>query len=162
VFDKIATWVERVKQIGDVVAQYDASQMSLPWAGIRLLLQIGVNDVQTFGAMAEGVEFISDLVTRCAIVEELYLQGTSEARTQLDKAIVKLYTVVLQCLLKARRYYNKSTTGSVHSLEVFNCSLLTCSENVWHRASFKLQRWSSRTSSARFQKHITPSVITCD
>ncbi|KAL1599675.1 hypothetical protein SLS60_007478 [Paraconiothyrium brasiliense] len=112
VFEKVATWVEKFKQIGDVVAQYDATQMSLPWAGIRLLLQVTVNDVQTFGAMAEGVEYISNLVTRCAIIEELYLQGASEPKAQLEQAIVKLYAAILEYVLKARRYYDKSTAGS--------------------------------------------------
>ncbi|KAL5391936.1 hypothetical protein PMIN04_007501 [Paraphaeosphaeria minitans] len=115
VFDKIAMWVERFKQIGDVVAQYDATNMSLPWAGIRLVLQVAVNDVQTFGAMAEGVEFVSDMVTRCAIIEDLYLQGTSEAKTQLEQAVVKLYTKILQYVLKARRYYSTSTAGRLAS-----------------------------------------------
>ena len=37
--DKILSWVEKFKQIGDSAMQYDPGHAALPWAGIRLLLQ---------------------------------------------------------------------------------------------------------------------------
>jgi hypothetical protein len=37
--DKILSWVERFKKIGDIAVQYDPVHAALPWAGIRLLLQ---------------------------------------------------------------------------------------------------------------------------
>ena len=37
--DKILSWVEKFKQIGDIAVQYDPAHAALPWAGIRLLLQ---------------------------------------------------------------------------------------------------------------------------
>ncbi|OCK92067.1 uncharacterized protein K441DRAFT_615385, partial [Cenococcum geophilum 1.58] len=109
IFEKIATWVNTFKQVGDLATQSDPTHMSLPWAGVRLLLQVSVNDVQTFGAMAEGVEFVSNLITRSAIIEALYLQGLTAAMHQLTQAIIKLYTAILQYILKARRFYDRST-----------------------------------------------------
>lgn len=41
VADKLLAWVEKFKQIGDIVAQYDPVHASLPWAGFRFLLQVG-------------------------------------------------------------------------------------------------------------------------
>jgi hypothetical protein len=38
--DKILSWVEKFKQIGDIAMQYDPGHATLPWAGIRLLLQV--------------------------------------------------------------------------------------------------------------------------
>ena len=37
--DKILSWVEKFKQIGDIAMQYDPVHAALPWAGVRLLLQ---------------------------------------------------------------------------------------------------------------------------
>jgi hypothetical protein len=38
--DKILVWVEKFSQIGNCVAQYDPVHAALPWAGIRLILQV--------------------------------------------------------------------------------------------------------------------------
>jgi hypothetical protein len=40
VFEKIVRWIDTFKQIGDVVVQYDPAHASLPWAGVRFLLQV--------------------------------------------------------------------------------------------------------------------------
>jgi hypothetical protein len=37
--DKILSWVEKFKEIGDIAMQYDPGHAALPWAGIRLVLQ---------------------------------------------------------------------------------------------------------------------------
>jgi hypothetical protein len=37
--DKILSWVEKFKEIGDIAVQYDPGHAALPWAGIRLVLQ---------------------------------------------------------------------------------------------------------------------------
>jgi hypothetical protein len=111
VFEKIIVWVNKFKEAGDVAVQYDPTHASLPWVAIRVLLQITVNDSQTFGAMAQGVEFISNLIARYAIVEHLYLQKPSAAKHQLTQAITKLYVGVLKYLLKSRRFYDRSLAG---------------------------------------------------
>ena len=38
--EKIIVWVDRFKQIGDNVVQYDPVHAALPWAGVRLILQV--------------------------------------------------------------------------------------------------------------------------
>jgi hypothetical protein len=70
-----------------------------------------VNDSQTYGAMIEGLEFVSRLVARYALVEELYLQGTSVEKDQLADSITRLYAAILVYLSKARRYYDRRTGG---------------------------------------------------
>jgi hypothetical protein len=37
--DKILSWVEKFKEIGDIAVQYDPGHAALPWAAIRLVLQ---------------------------------------------------------------------------------------------------------------------------
>jgi hypothetical protein len=78
-----------------------------------------VNDSQTFGAMVEGVELVSNLITRYAIFEKLYLQtvtrseAEAEGKKQLAQAILKLYIAVLVYFSKAKRYYSRHTAGSL-------------------------------------------------
>ena len=38
--EKILSWVDKFKAIGDIIMQYDPSHAALPWAGVRLLLQV--------------------------------------------------------------------------------------------------------------------------
>ena len=40
VFGKIVGWIQKFKEIGDVAVQYDPVHASLPWAGVRLLLEV--------------------------------------------------------------------------------------------------------------------------
>lgn len=40
VVDKIAKWIHRFKEIGDVVANYDPVHASIPWGVIRFILQV--------------------------------------------------------------------------------------------------------------------------
>ena len=111
--------------------QYDPAHAALPWAGCRLLLQvcqefglslppltvvitvnqIAVNDSETYGAITEGVQIVSRLVTQYAKVEELYLHGVSVQRDQLEQSITELYVSILIYLLRAREYYNRPTAG---------------------------------------------------
>jgi hypothetical protein len=70
---------------------------------------VAVNDSQTFQAMLEGVELVSEIITRYTIVEKLYLQRDSSVKDRLTLAILKLYTEVLVYLSKAEKYYQKST-----------------------------------------------------
>lgn len=40
VFEKMAKWIDTFIQIGDVAVQYDPGHAALPWAGVRILLQV--------------------------------------------------------------------------------------------------------------------------
>jgi hypothetical protein len=145
VLDKVISWIQKFKDIGDIVVQYDPSHAALPWSGIRFLLQvrsvdcneiyahqfkIAVNDSQTFGSMCEGVESISNVVPRCAIVELRYLGRnvalTSTVENQLQTSLVRLYSTVLTFLSQARQYYSQNTAGTSVAE---NCSSVTQARN---------------------------------
>lgn len=38
--EKIVAWVDKFKQIGDQIVQYDPGHAALPWAGVRFFLQV--------------------------------------------------------------------------------------------------------------------------
>ncbi|KAI9772569.1 MAG: hypothetical protein M1839_002451 [Geoglossum umbratile] len=107
-FDKITTWVEKFIEIGNVIAQYDPAHAALPWAGIRFILQIAVNDSQKFGAVLEALEIAAHTIAHNAIVEQIYMNYGPLA-AGLREALVKLYARVLHCLAKANHYYGKSS-----------------------------------------------------
>jgi hypothetical protein len=66
------------------------------------------------------MELVSNLITRYAIFEKLYLRTTTgseaeveaEGKCQLTQAILKLYIAVLKYLSNARRYYGRHTAGA--------------------------------------------------
>jgi hypothetical protein len=54
---------------------------------------------------------ISNLISRYAIIEDLYLRESSEAGDLLEEAITKLYAAVLVYLAEAKRYYEQNTAS---------------------------------------------------
>jgi hypothetical protein len=38
--DKIAKWVGKFKDVGDIASQYDPAHAALPWAAVRFFLQV--------------------------------------------------------------------------------------------------------------------------
>lgn len=38
--EKVAVWVNKFKETGDVAVQYDPGHASLPWAAVRFILQV--------------------------------------------------------------------------------------------------------------------------
>lgn len=40
-FEKMAKWVNKFKEFGDIAVQYDPAHAALPWACVRFLLQVG-------------------------------------------------------------------------------------------------------------------------
>jgi hypothetical protein len=74
-------------------------------------LEVVVNDIQTYGSMIEGIEMVSNLITRYTLVEKHYLREQSDLQQQLSEGIVKVYAAVLTYLSRARRYYDRRTSG---------------------------------------------------
>lgn len=128
--DRILFWVDKFVQIGDCAVQYDPGHAALAWAAIRFVLkvetrqrslncnqpvlmdeQVAVIEQQTFDAILEGMERISNLISRYAIFEDLYLHPQLKSYTGLEAALTELYRRVLKYLSKAKRFYSKSTSG---------------------------------------------------
>ncbi|KAG6362578.1 hypothetical protein INS49_007670 [Diaporthe citri] len=101
VLEKITRWVVRFKEVGDIAVQYDPTHASLPWAAVRFLLQVTVNDIQQYGAMLVDIEVISRLITRYKEFELLHLPRNAPVPPPLDDALTSLYTEVLIYLARA-------------------------------------------------------------
>ncbi|KAL4902057.1 hypothetical protein BDW74DRAFT_181216 [Aspergillus multicolor] len=102
-FAKVAKWITRFKELGDVAVQFDPVHAALPWAGVKFLLEITVSDSEITEAILEHATSLAELIARYAVFEELYLQSTSVAATELRKALTALYNRVLVYLAKAKR-----------------------------------------------------------
>ncbi|RDH39372.1 ankyrin repeat-containing domain protein [Aspergillus welwitschiae] len=108
---KIVACVNKFASVVDVVVSYDPVHAALPWAGVRFVLQLFLNGIDTFGAIVEGLETSVRVIARGGILEGLYYQknsALSEARQALQDEIVKCYTAVLKFLSLARKYYQCS------------------------------------------------------
>lgn len=78
-----------------------------------MILQISVNDIETFGAVSEGLELVSRFITRYAIFEMVYLPGSpntaTPAQLRLSEALVSVYGACLKLLAICGMYYQQST-----------------------------------------------------
>ncbi|KAI9669918.1 MAG: hypothetical protein M1831_006954 [Alyxoria varia] len=102
VFSKISAWLQKFVEVGDVAVNFDPGHAALPWAGIRFLLK-------QYAAVAEGVERMMNLIVRFCIVERLSRKASHEASKRLEMSLVELYTSIWRYLLKAFRYFGRST-----------------------------------------------------
>ncbi len=86
---------------------------------------MAVNDVQTFGAMADGIEMITQLITRYALFETVYLKHDedTEVRDIIKPPLVKLYAAVLRYLSKAKQYYDRSASGMLRRTRYYGILL---------------------------------------
>ena len=69
-----------------------------------------MSEYDTNEALLEGLEYVSSLIARYAMVEALYLSQASVANDQLFEAIVRLYSAVLVYLSNASRFYSRNTS----------------------------------------------------
>ena len=110
VLERVTRWINKFKEVGDVVIQYDPGHAALPWAAIRFILQASVGSVETFGSMLDGLELTSRIIAVYAEVERTCLRGVSKLKTQLANELVKLYAGVLTFLSKAVQYFGQSSS----------------------------------------------------
>ena len=126
VVEKIIVWVEKFIAVGNAAIQYDPVHAAPAWAAFRFVLQVrttaltyssiklnsrkaAVNDKTVLGEAIANLEAVSHIITRYAILEELYLQRKPAARDQFEDMVVRLYAEVLTYLAKAKEYFQSST-----------------------------------------------------
>ena len=113
VCEKTVKWIRLFVQVGDAAVQYDPTHAALPWAGVRFLLQIAINDFDHYNFVVNGAETISHLIGRHAILEGLYLHRTSDAANKLKEALINVYALILQYLVKVKEYSEQNTAKRV-------------------------------------------------
>ena len=76
--------------------------------------------MQQYAIVLEGLETVSNLITRYEIMERLYLREETQATVLLQSSIVTLYNNVLIFLCKAHRHYSTSTASMCFRLLVID------------------------------------------
>ena len=109
----MVNWIDKFKQIGDTVVQYDPGHAALPWAGVRFILQIAVGDIVKFGFVVEGAESMARMIARYAVFEQIYLRSTSKASRGLENALVQLYSTILMYQSKAKHFFDENTAKRI-------------------------------------------------
>ena len=113
IFQKMVVWIDMFKQIGDTVVQYDPGHAALPWAGLRFILQVAIGDIVKFDFVVKGVESIARMIGRYAIFEDVYLRRISKATTELENALIQLYSTILLYQSKAKSFFDQSSSKRI-------------------------------------------------
>ncbi|KAI5818540.1 hypothetical protein BZA77DRAFT_16936 [Pyronema omphalodes] len=116
---KLLSYIDRFKEIGDIVVQYDPVHAALPWAGVRLLIKLCVDQQITLDEILDGLDIIAGLINRCTVYELLYLREDSDASKNLKNSMLLLYIAILKFLANAvdkskeNRFTALFTTGNI-------------------------------------------------
>ncbi|KAI0440072.1 hypothetical protein F4803DRAFT_528891 [Xylaria telfairii] len=103
---KIIIWLNKFKEIGDIIVQYDPVHAALPWAIVRFVLQATIVTKEQMAASLAIIERVTGIIHRCQIFQTLYNRNTIDQAVvqNLESALVKLYTSVLRALLEVNKF----------------------------------------------------------
>lgn len=119
IFAKVARWVKKFVEVGDIAVQYDPTHAALAWATVRFVLQASINDIQRQGFVLENVEHVTQTISLGAIYECIYLADYSVAGESLKATLTKLYTLSWSSLAKALRFYEQSKMSMLTPVRAF-------------------------------------------
>jgi hypothetical protein len=116
--EKVVKWLDRFKSIGDIAANADPIHAGLPWAGVRMLLDVALAEHKQMSILITGLNIVLYMSLRL----DLYLQylwkiPSSNEKSYLQSRLVELYVVILRFLAEAIHIYQKSTSKRI--LEAF-------------------------------------------
>ncbi|OQU97031.1 NACHT domain-containing protein [Cladophialophora immunda] len=108
--DNIVEWLDRFKQVGDIVSNVDPVHVGLPWAGIRLLLKAAVSEHSQMEALVLGLEMTLYLSKRLEVyMTYLTAIPPGQARANFESCLVEFHALVLRFLARAIRIYQKGS-----------------------------------------------------
>ncbi|KAF8417707.1 hypothetical protein EV426DRAFT_356485 [Tirmania nivea] len=161
---KILQWVNKFKEIGDIIVQFDPGHAALPWAGFRFLLKICLAKQETVDTILIGLERIAPLIDRCTVYEFFYLHVDNTASQNLEKSILRLYIAILKFLAQAIQRLNENRVKDVFTTEDISDDLRKI-EDLGRTVALDVdvtEAQSTRTGFERLQKlledvHLTVS-----
>ncbi|EEU42897.1 uncharacterized protein NECHADRAFT_84227 [Fusarium vanettenii 77-13-4] len=113
------TWLNKFKEVGDTIVQYDPGHAALPWAATRFILQSAISYQEHMAFSLISVEKTTRIVHRCQIYEMLYNCDTANAQAAsgLEQALVELYASLLHVLARVGKFLSKDTAWrSIHAV----------------------------------------------
>ena len=109
--------------------------------------------------MLEGLEYVSNLITRYAILEAIYRGKSSASVHQLNASVIKLYGAILVFLGKAHCFFDQSTAKRLAK------SIIKLSDNAFEEMVGDIRRCQadvdavSRLADAERQEEIAMDII---
>ncbi|KAI1263354.1 hypothetical protein F5Y18DRAFT_394024 [Xylariaceae sp. FL1019] len=112
---KALIWLNKFKEIGDIIVQYDPVHAALPWAAVRFVLQVLVTTEEQMAASFAVLEEATRIVHRCQVYEELYNCTTLNHNIveNLESALIQLYASILQGLFDIFKFLERRTPVNI-------------------------------------------------
>lgn len=118
VVEKIVSWINVFKGLGDIASSADPIHAGIPWAVIKVVLQIATADIEQNGQILVAVELATSIMNRGKIYEGLYLspgrmskgpEYVVEALKDLQKGITRMYSQILAIMVSYVKMMEKGT-----------------------------------------------------
>jgi hypothetical protein len=113
VFAKIIRWIDHFKTVGAIAVQFNSGAASLPWAAVRFLLQVAVDDQQYLEVTIEGIEIIVHTIAVYAAVQDLYLAPDFPLHTEIRTKIIRMYVHILCFLGESIQYFQRGLASEI-------------------------------------------------
>ncbi|KAG4436715.1 hypothetical protein IFR05_007798 [Cadophora sp. M221] len=109
VANNVVKFLNKFKAVGDVAASFDPVHAGLPWAGVKMLLEIPLSNAKLIGLLLSGLEIVLYMGNRLRVYYE-YLPKLPAvpARKNFEDALLKLQVMLLKFLAKAIKLYEKN------------------------------------------------------
>ncbi|KAH6680268.1 hypothetical protein B0J14DRAFT_648647 [Halenospora varia] len=131
VFEKIIKCVNQFKAVGDAAVNAASSYAaSLPWGVVCMLIKGSISDNENFAAMIEGLERVTNAITRYAIFEDIYSRQRTSASDQLKTSLVSLYASILTFLANCHRYFGLNTAKRMFKTALGQLSLTDIEDDL--------------------------------
>jgi hypothetical protein len=102
VAEKVVKWLDRFKSVLDVAVSADPIHAALPWAAVRVVLEIAATEQRQMTALLSGLNIILFMGHRMLVYYELLVQTSAgQARDNLVAALIRLEVLLLGFLAEA-------------------------------------------------------------
>ncbi|KIA75560.1 hypothetical protein HK57_00663 [Aspergillus ustus] len=109
---KILNYLDQFLIIGDIIIEYDPGHTAIPWAIIRGFVKMAQNIGGSAGAVVDGLERLSAVITRFSLVETELARKKYAIASDLINSMARLYTAILAYMASAKRFYDTNSLGA--------------------------------------------------
>ncbi|KAM0146699.1 hypothetical protein ACHAPG_010991 [Botrytis cinerea] len=108
--EKVLRGLRKFKEVGDIIVNVDPLHAGLPWAAIRLLLEVTISDSSQMAVLLAGLEIALSMMNRLkAYMKYLEDLPATKEREIFEISLIELYTITLQFLVQAIQIYQEDT-----------------------------------------------------
>ncbi|KAK8901229.1 hypothetical protein QC760_010303 [Botrytis cinerea] len=108
--EKVLRGLRKFKEVGDIIVNVDPLHAGLPWAAIRLLLEVTISDSSQMAVLLAGLEIALSIMNRLkAYMKYLEDLPATKERDIFEISLMELYVITLQFLVQAIQIYQENT-----------------------------------------------------